>query len=345
MSNSMELSPMKVMIDNNNEKTGKIIYEKYLKDLDYKYKFFNQLKRNYFDNDHVDKYENQYLYIIIEFFYELINNQHFDIANNIIQKWEENEDNNMNKSYLQKTRIKFLMILESIVKNDNIDIKDETKQDKKLSFFYSVPVINLIYEIFFDQTPGFEEIKAVLELIGIMGALLFSIVVSVLVSVTYDSYVAAIENWNPDGLYGDCWIDGYGQLYFFVDNIMTSVNTSFMSFLLTVFCYLILNTSKLEGEELEKWWFYVKWVVFLTFILLTVSVIGLFNALQNFIQWNVPNEYVLNNGCNTDVGKILGSNKSGNIWAQTIFNYSGWVLGTGIPSLLLLSLAVYMKKK
>ena len=119
-----------------------------------------------------------------------------------------------------------------------------------------------------------------------------------------------------------------------------------MAFLLTVFTYLVLNTTNLDNQsKLDKFWYYVKWIVFLTFVLLTVSVINLFNALQNFIQWNVPNEYVINNGCSTNALNIVGNNDSGNIWGQTMTSNWGWVIGTGIPSLLLLSLAVYMRKK
>ena len=127
---------------------------------------------------------------------------------------------------------------------------------------------------------------------------------------------------------------------------MTSVNTSFMAFVLTVFIYLVLNTTTFENDkDLVKWWFYVKWIIFLCFILLIVSVISLFNALQNYIQWNVPNQYVLENGCSTNAMKILGNNQSSNIWGQSISNYIGWALGTGFPCLFLLSLAIHAKNK
>ena len=126
---------------------------------------------------------------------------------------------------------------------------------------------------------------------------------------------------------------------------MTSVNTSFMAFVLTVFIYLVFNTTTFEDKDLDKWWFYVKWIIFLCFLLLIVSVISLFNALQNYIQWNVPNQYVLENGCSTNVWKILGNTQSSNIWGQTISNYTGWALGTGLPCLFLLSLAIYAKNK
>ena len=126
--------------------------------------------------------------------------------------------------------------------------------------------------------------------------------------------------------------------------IMTSVNTSFMAFILTVFCYLLINTTNLEDKkDLVKWWFYVKWVVFLTFLLLTISVICLFNSLQSFIQWNVPNQYVIQHGCSNY--HFFTNRKEGDIWSWSISLYTGWCLGTGIPTLLILSLAVYMKNR
>lgn len=119
-----------------------------------------------------------------------------------------------------------------------------------------------------------------------------------------------------------------------------------MAFVLTVFIYLVLNTATFENDkDLGKWWFYVKWIILLCFFLLITSVVNLFNSLQNYIQWNVPNQYVLENGCSTDAGAILGNSKSNNIWGQSIISYVGWVLGTGLPCLFLLSLAIYSKNK
>lgn len=91
MVNSIELNPIRITSFERNEK-GKFIYEKYLKDLDYKNIFFHHLRSQTFDKNYVDEYERQTAYIIIEMFYELVRNRHFDVANSILAKWNIKEN-------------------------------------------------------------------------------------------------------------------------------------------------------------------------------------------------------------------------------------------------------------
>lgn len=200
---------------NDEEIKGKVIYDKYLKDLDHTGDYLNNTLRSYFNwtSDTSDKS----IYTFIEIFHQLVKEGHLDIAYSLLNyKSDNNFDNNIQK-------LKFLLALKSI-NDQNLTIipTDTTKK-----FWSRIPIINIIYEIFFDETPTTEQINSVLELFGIMGALLFSIVVSVMMSINYDSLISAIDNWNSGGIYGDCWVDGYGQVYYFINSIMTSVNTSF----------------------------------------------------------------------------------------------------------------------
>jgi len=43
----------------------------------------------------LNEYERQTTYIIIEMFYELVRNRHFDVADSILAKWNIKEKNNI----------------------------------------------------------------------------------------------------------------------------------------------------------------------------------------------------------------------------------------------------------
>ena len=82
---------------------------------------------------------------------------------------------------------------------------------------YKIPLLNIFYETFFDETPSISSIESMLELFGLMSALLFSVVISNATVYGYDDYKAAIERWT-EGEYSDCWIDGYGQWCIYITN-------------------------------------------------------------------------------------------------------------------------------
>ena len=213
------------------------------------------------------------------------------------------------------------------------------KKNKKVSIYYKIPVLNIFYETFFDQLPDLGAIEGVLELFGIMGALLFSIAMALATNYTYDDYENAVTLWTSGNLYGDCWVDGYVQIEYFVDHSTLAVSTTFMAVVFVTLMYMVLKATNFDHEEdLKRWWLWSRWILIVTFALLVIGATSMFLAYGNSVQWTVPNKYVLENGCNfgiiTSLNNPWGRSNSINLIVSII---------VGIPFLLLLSMAVYEK--
>lgn len=88
-----------------------------------------------------------------------------------------------------KARIQLIKGLASLTESA---MDAEERQPKFLSY---MPVWNLIDDIFFDKPPPNEMIKEILNLIGIMGALLFSLVCSIYVGLDPEKIDAMTKNW------------------------------------------------------------------------------------------------------------------------------------------------------
>jgi hypothetical protein len=182
------------------------------------------------------------------------------------------------------------------------------REAKPNTWHYKVPIFSVFYEIFFDKTVDVESIKSILELFGIMSALLFSIVVAVTTTRNYEDLADAIERWDSY----NCWIGGSGQIYWFIDVMAISMATSFAAFIFILFTYAVVVSSEFEGEEnVASWWFYNRWAVFFSLLMLSISVLSLFAAFGNYVQWNVPNALLENEPCNSSMIISLD-----NVWGQ-----------------------------
>jgi hypothetical protein len=203
----------------------------------------------------------------------------------------------------------------------------QTSSSTWLNRLYYVPLVNFVIEIFFDDTPPIEAIKTILELLGIMGALLFSLIVGCVVSIDYNRFQDAKDRWDT-GIYSNCYRDieypngvsiGQGMIEWFVKHIYESMRASFCSFLIIIFVYLLLSATKFESRrEKDVWWRWIKWAVLLSVALIVVALGNLFTALQNLLEWSVPNdEYTLIHGCN-NLNGVLANDK--NIWGWNSSN-------------------------
>ena len=161
---------------------------------------------------------------------------------------------------------------------------------------------------------------------GIMGALLFSLIVGVVVSIDYDRYNDAKERWDS-GVYSNCFRDitfegmsiGQGMIEWFVKHIYESMRASFLSFLIIILVYLLLCSTQFESKkQRDAWWRWIKWSVLLSLALVVTALANLFASLQNLLEWSVPNyDYTLVHGCNNMNG-VLANDK--NIWGWNVSN-------------------------
>jgi len=243
---------------------------------------------------------------------------------------------------LQSTALVHPSLVDSWLEAKNLSISErasmifallafkEAPMERSSSFklLYYVPMVNIFVEVFIDKTPDLDSIRTILELLGIMGALLFSLIVSTITQVDYTRYYDAIERWETGGPYADCWISGQGEVEWFVVHAGDSMKFSFMSFIIIIITYILLaGTNFSSDEEVQAWWTWMKGAVLLCIFLLGAGIVDLFLALQNMIEWSVPNEsFVAQHGCSIN---MLAS--TDNIWGKN--NVSTSVI-IGISSLI-----------
>jgi len=93
----MEMNPLKNQSKtiNDEEVKGKIIYDKYLKDLDDTNDYLNNTLRSYF-NWNSDSTSDKSIYTYIEIFHQLVKEGHLDIAFSLLNyKSDNNSINNI----------------------------------------------------------------------------------------------------------------------------------------------------------------------------------------------------------------------------------------------------------
>ena len=70
------------------------------------------------------------------------------------------------------------------------------------SFYYKIPIINVFYETFFDRDNTKVSIEGILELFGIVGALMFPIAMALATNYRYDEFEEAkLSNYGLQAKY------------------------------------------------------------------------------------------------------------------------------------------------
>lgn len=217
-------------------------------------------------------------------------------------------------------------------------------EERKSNILYYVPVINVVYEIFFDEPPDSDNIKEILNLFGIMGALLFTLIVAFYGALDPGRLNEMTPKWEEGGPYYLCM--GFtGELLTksLVLNIGFSQNLSFVSFISTMLAYALFCTTDFEKDsDKAYWWYWVKFTVFGDFVLIVMSIVFLFAGLQNFTLLCFPDAYAAQN-CAAEGATLLW--QMNNLWGSSQV-YCALILAfLGIPMLCLMSYGVAMKAK
>lgn len=239
---------------------------------------------------------------------------------------------------------KRILLTQKFLSDDIEDIlsydEDSSQKSRKSIWWYGVPLVNIVYDVLFDEAPTIDTIKDFLNMFGLMGALVFTVAVTLPLSFDYEVFEGVIERWGPGGVYDGCWTDGYAQIEYFIYHCTLATTFCFLAVILVLLYYLVLVNLKMKSAKaLEVWWLYTKWVVVIIFILLVVGVWATFMALQNVTEWNVPNRKAIDQDCT----HILQEND--NVWGTSVHTVVISCCTILTLCIAILSLAIRMKSK
>jgi hypothetical protein len=163
-------------------------------------------------------------------------------------------------------------------------------------YIYYIPFVNVFYDMVFDSVPTQEELNKMLDTLGLVSALLLSIVISMAFSVDF-------EEMDKARLRFDNVTSPYNAAASFEDILLEiatvlSISTYFLVGALSIVVLLIVSSSsgmESNGGNVEHrkiWWGWVRWVVLYSF---ASTLLGSIFALYSFnsISWiKFPDLYV-----------------------------------------------------
>ena len=134
-----------------------------------------------------------------------------------------------------------------------------TEKPEPPSIWYHVPILNLGYDVLFDKTPTITEMEDTLNLLGIMGALLFAVMFALPTAFDYETYEGVIERWGKNGTYEHCdWVhDGYDHLNYFNAKVIHSIAALFLSILFSLVVYIVVENANIEKpSQVKAFWYW-----------------------------------------------------------------------------------------
>ena len=226
---------------------------------------------------------------------------------------------------------------------------DESSRTQKFtSFAYAfvryVPVVNMFYDLLFDATPSPDSIKELLNLVGLIDALMLSIAIGYLTAVEYDELVELDERFmdlpegNSTGYYDSYYgEDTVGGLQFnhvrgapsteYAIACIKSISFLFASLSLSLMAYTDLVNKDFNGETAAKteelvtaWWRYARIGVFLSVLGTVAGVTICMGFCIYFITAKFPDYHLEKTGDNSAYGIEYDGEMSGitnNLYAQT----------------------------
>lgn len=171
-----------------------------------------------------------------------------------------------------------------------------------------VPYINSAYDLVFDKTPTADSVKDLLNLIGLINALMLGIAFSVVTAVDYGSAIEADERFMTPS--SDPDKNGYYELYVSNDSMRASeefgapsakflydsgvgIVCLFNSLIITLLGYMDIVHKDFDGETprkrellMESWWKAGRWLV------IAALVFGYFGVVKTIVSFS-PLVYLL----------------------------------------------------
>mmetsp|Transcript_10211 Transcript_10211/g.16871 ORF Transcript_10211/g.16871 Transcript_10211/m.16871 type:complete len:410 (-) Transcript_10211:134-1363(-) len=214
-----------------------------------------------------------------------------------------------------------------------------------------VPGINLFYDLLFDETPSPENIKDLLNLVGLVDALMISIVITYLTAVEYDEMIQLDERFmilpegNKTGYYDAYYTDGSGLRFNsdaapstrFGIECANSMAFLFSSLCLTLMAYTDLVNKNFDGETEAKtaelvhaWWKYARIGIFFSVIATVFGVCICMGFTTFCISTKFPDYYVEEHGeTTTGLNELYGQSSLVIDLAWGVFFFSLISLGFG----------------
>ena len=200
-------------------------------------------------------------------------------------------------------------------------VKRGGEKDGRYRWLYPMrilPLCNFFYDLFMDDSPiNRESVKSLLDILGLINALLLTTVLSMITSLDYEAVIETDERYSGvDGKleslnlkkYWDTWYDLPPSVLLQLAMGRSSVFL-FVCLLMIIFVYadsLAKNPGDGTDEAPEekrsnqvlyyKWWNYAKWAVFLCFFLTVVGIIYAVMAVQTLMYFKYPDYYIMIHG-------------------------------------------------
>jgi len=189
---------------------------------------------------------------------------------------------------------------------DGLLLDDGGDEDNIL---YSIPFVNVFYFILFDRTPAFDDVRNILDTMGLAMALLLSIAMAIPMSISWDDYQNIIDMYDADSgtPYASCGWSGYDIINQFNSQVSTAVffNAAGILIVITLVVFtVVLDTSRMsvlaEYEFRTLWWRYVRFPVGGCLIIGIIGICATFSSYLTFTQLTMPNQHIEESGCWTD---------------------------------------------
>ena len=166
-------------------------------------------------------------------------------------------------------------------------------------FWYKIPVINIVYDIIFDETPSHAKLTEMLNNVGLLSALFLTIAMAIPMSVSFDEIQAARQRYSTYPYNGFMTEDRVlRELATFTSGSTYCLGTGVW---LTVII-LFTTSAGVESEEdtaahiRDLWWSYTRWIVLVILGSSLLGTIFTFFAFNRMIYIKYPDIYIEQNG-------------------------------------------------
>lgn len=227
------------------------------------------------------------------------------------------------------------------------ELQDDKVRPLKLIILQDVPIINFVFDLVFDAIPTEEGLKDVMNLVGLIDALVLGFVLGMFTSVDFGELTDADSRFMYGGDNGE--YKGYTELYatnfpvsksggrpsaFLAQQLMQSIVPLFVSLVSVLVIYMdfsnknFVGKSKFKSDKLfEAWWKYAKWAFILCLLTCLAGLFFASSCILVLIMIKFPDSWVAEHG-----------EANGN---SPFYPY-GWYLTTSVPIILIIAVVAIL---
>ncbi len=222
------------------------------------------------------------------------------------------------------------------------EVQSDKARSLKLVILQDVPIINFVFDLIFDAIPTEEGLKDVMNLIGLIDALVLGFVLGMFTSVDFGELTDADNRFMYGGDSGE--YKGYKELYksnfpvsmesgmpsaYIAAQLMQSIVPLFVSLVSILVIYMdfsnknFIGKSKFQSDKLfEAWWKYAKWAFILCLLTCLAGLFFASSCILGMIMIKFPDRWV------DEHGESNGSSSR--------YPY-GWYISISVPIILIIA--------